>query len=170
MQPESDFTEPRPDCPHPEWWTATDDQSCELEVSDFLAAFVRLLQPEIVVETGTAHGNTAETIGQALKKNGHGHLYTIEIDKALVDKAIHRLLGLPVTVIQGSTLDYPPPGPVDLAWIDSDPYIRLNEIEHFNPKFWLLHDTGPHFPWSDRLHGVKGIYIPTPRGLTIGCS
>jgi hypothetical protein len=60
---EARFTPPRPDCPHPEWWTSTDDDSTECEVTALVAAFVVALQPELVIETGTAFGQTAEAIG-----------------------------------------------------------------------------------------------------------
>jgi hypothetical protein len=35
-----------------------------------VAAFVRALQPETVLETGSAFGQTAEAIGRALAANG----------------------------------------------------------------------------------------------------
>lgn len=43
-------------------------------------AIVRALQPELVVETGTALGLGSCVIAAALLKNGHGRLATIDID------------------------------------------------------------------------------------------
>ena len=70
--PESTFTKPHAECPHPEWWSADDDESAEVEVVELVGALVRVLQPEYVVETGTFVGRMAQGIGQALLLNGHG--------------------------------------------------------------------------------------------------
>lgn len=67
---EARFTPPRPECPYPEWWTSTDVDSTECEVTALVAAFVVALQPELVIETGTAFGQTAEAIGHAVAANG----------------------------------------------------------------------------------------------------
>jgi predicted O-methyltransferase YrrM len=42
-------------------------------------ALVRLLRPEVVVETGVADGTTSAYILQALEDNGRGHLYSIDV-------------------------------------------------------------------------------------------
>jgi hypothetical protein len=47
-----------------------------------LFAFVRLAKPEIVVETGTANGASANAIAGALKKNNFGKLITFDIEKS----------------------------------------------------------------------------------------
>ena len=79
--PESRYYQPTVDCPHPERWTSTDDDSTEIEVSDLAWGLVRATQPSLCVETGAAWGQTAERIGWALAANGHGHLYTLEPDR-----------------------------------------------------------------------------------------
>ncbi len=53
---ESTFTPPDPDCPRPDWWHARDAQATEDEVIELVAGFVRALQPELVLETGTYLG------------------------------------------------------------------------------------------------------------------
>jgi Methyltransferase domain len=45
-------------------------------------AIIRALQPTVVVETGTEKGLGSLVIAEALKANGQGHLYTIDIEKS----------------------------------------------------------------------------------------
>lgn len=44
-----------------------------------LYVLVRHFSPTVVVETGCLHGHTSSYILSALKKNNHGHLYTIDV-------------------------------------------------------------------------------------------
>ena len=80
MELESRFTPSRKDCPHPERWHSPDSDSTEIEVSRLAAAFVEALRPDLVIETGSAFGQTAELIGQVLHTAGVGHLITFEVD------------------------------------------------------------------------------------------
>ncbi len=93
-----------------------------------VAEFVVALQPELVIETGTAFGQTAEAIGHALAANGHGRLVTIETDSERVDFSRNRCGELPVTVLEMSSLDYTFDGPVDFAWFDSLIDLRIRSI------------------------------------------
>lgn len=173
---EATWTAPRPDCPRPDWWHATDDDSTELEVSELIAGFVRALQPEIVVETGTAWGQTAELIGRALQANGHGQLYTTETNLERAVAATGRCAGLPVTVLNQESLSFTPPGPVALAFFDSFIPIRVQEAQALRP--WLqpgallgFHDCGPQHGYRHEVEALaedgwlRMIYLPTPRGV-----
>lgn len=176
------FTRPRADCPHPEYWHAVDGQATEDEVSRLLANMVRTLQPEVVLETGTHIGATAEYIGRALRANGHGHLTTIELNKERAFVAGNALLGLPITVITGSSMKVMPPDNIDLLWLDSAMYAadgrlqRVLEYRRLRPHLSsraviMVHDTGPHKPLRaalDELDDVTWIHLPTPRGVSIG--
>lgn len=171
---EASFTPPRKDCPHPEWWHATDNQSTEIEVSELVAAFVRALQPEYAIETGTNIGQTAWYIGKALEQNGHGELETLEIDAAYAQIALERLGRLPVTVQQINSVEFTPKRQIDFAWFDSELYLRVPEFEHFlkwmKPNHTIVgfHDTGPHkgdFGAQVRALG-ETLQLPTPRGVT----
>ncbi len=173
--PESTWTKAREDCPHPEWWTATDPQSTEIEVSTLVAAFVRALQPDLVVETGTCLGQTAWMIGSALHANRHGHLDTLETDEERAAIARERCAGLPVTVHSVSSLEFTPPGPIGFAWLDSRTELRIPEFEHLRPHLPAgaivgFHDTGPHQGgWGrdvEHLPGTQAIRLRTPRGVT----
>lgn len=172
---ESTWTAPRPDCPHPEWWSSTDPQSTEIEVSELVAGFVRALQPEYVVETGTCIGQTARMIGEALAANGHGRLDTLELDPGRGKVARAICDGLPVTVHYGSSLDFTPAAPIGFAWLDSETQLRIPEFQRFRPLMVPgaivgFHDTAPHQgPWGrqvERLPGTRSIRLLTPRGVT----
>lgn len=174
---ESQFTRPRADCPHPEWWHASDSDSTEHEVSELVAGFVRALQPDVVVETGTAWGQTAQVIGRALERNEHGHLWTLEPDPGRAEFSRRRCAGLPVTVVQQGSLDWQPPAPIDFAWLDSLCQLRVPEFTGWHAQFAPgafvgFHDTGPqHEPLRSQIEALaeKGllrpIFLPTPRGV-----
>jgi predicted O-methyltransferase YrrM len=180
---EARWTAPREECQHPELWTSTDVQSTEVEVTSLVAAFVRALQPEFVIETGTCIGQTAEAIGLALAANRHGRLVTLEPDNRLARIARARCGGLPVTVVERESLDYLrdisrlDERSVGFAWLDSLMDLRVPELESLRDYGWLapgavigVHDTGSHkaallghqllsIPWLQTLS------LPTPRGV-----
>jgi predicted O-methyltransferase YrrM len=172
---ESVWTNPRPDCPHPEWWHSTDGQSTELEVTELVAGFVRALQPEYVIETGTCVGQTAEAVGKALQANGHGQLVTLENEPDRAAYSRIRCEGLPVVVVLGLSLEFTPTQPVDFAWLDSRTELRVPEFQHLRP--WLhegsvvgFHDTSPHQgiygAHVEAISGTRAIRLRTPRGVT----
>lgn len=176
---ESEFTRPRPDCPHPEYWTSPGPSSAEYEVSRLVAAFVRALKPEYVVETGTGFGQTTELIGQALKRNRLGRLVSLETDASRVATSRKRCAGLPVDVRHLPSLEFIPDQDIDFMWIDSEEDLRPDEVLHFakwaSPTCVLaIHDTGPHKRLRSRIpelveSGVlfSPLHLPTPRGLCI---
>lgn len=176
-QPESRFTVPRLDCPNPKYWHSTDGDSTEIEVSELVGAFVRALQPELVVESGAAWGQTSAEIGIALRANGHGRLVTTEIQPDRVAFTEYLCRELPVEVVEGSSLDYVPDGPVGFAWLDSYEDLRVAEAVHYHR--WMgpgsvigIHDTGPqHQPLRAHIEALVGegwlnpLWLPTPRGV-----
>lgn len=175
---ESRFTEARPDCPHPEHWHSADPDSTEQEVTELVAAMVRALQPEYVIETGSAFGQTSKAIGRALVKNGHGRLVTLETDPARAKRARRTCQRLPVTVLETSSLEFTPEEPVDFLWIDSLLPLRAQELRRYAPycsprAVAGVHDTGPQHGGSQRLdplvsEGVLSplLTLPTPRGVS----
>lgn len=173
---EDRFTPPSAECPQPQLWHSHDDASTEVEVAELVAAFVRALQPSIVVETGTSFGFTAEMIGHALQRNAHGHLYTVDVDAEMVKIASERCVGLPVTVLHMASSDFTPPGPVGFAWLDSEPQFRIDEAHALRPylaagAFVGIHDTAQHHnfrPAVEKLCAegwLRPIWLPTPRGV-----
>lgn len=190
MEPESRFTTPRPDCMHPERWHSPDSDSTEIEVSRLAAAFVEALRPDLVIETGSAFGQTAELIGQVLYTAGVGHLYTFEVDASRVAATADRVAGLPVSVgmqpslegIAALIADGFNTGKVGFAWLDSLFELRVPELRAIRPLLAPgalvgIHDCGEpgHTKYSGfsrevadaaKALGFNRISLPTPRGVT----
>lgn len=182
--PESRFSPASVWCPKPANWNSVDNASAELEVTELVGAFVRALQPELVIETGTAFGQTAVAIGSALKSNGHGSLITIEPNESRTRMALLRCCGLPITIIQSTSLEfldvapsYRHKGQVGFAWLDSLIELRIPELQTLIMRGWLapgaiigIHDTGPkhllpNVITCERL-GLCMLHLRTPRGVT----
>jgi predicted O-methyltransferase YrrM len=172
---ESRFTPPRDDCPHPEWWTSLDDESTEVEVSELVAGFVRALQPELVVESGAAFGQTSSMIGRALSANGHGRLASYETDEERRELAAERCAGLPVQIILGE-FGAPFPDGIGFAWIDGHITRRVHDLYAVRTALARgavvgVHDSGPQHGIRDEVEGVRWvrwINLPTPRGVLFG--
>lgn len=190
MKSEALHTAPHHVAPHPEWWTAPDSDSTECEVTELIAAFVRAIQPEVVIETGTAYGYTSAAIGEALLRNGHGKLYTLEPDNArrkfaqdLADEVNPRIKEF-VEFLPTKSLDFTPPGQIQFALFDSLYQLRVDEFMRYKPymkpgTIVTMHD------WTSgiRKHHIdikkeietrlvkpklaKAVYVPSPRGLAV---
>jgi hypothetical protein len=192
MPTEDAWTQPSAWCSRPDWWHSDTDDATEHEVTALVAALVGALQPEVVVETGTNTGQTAFAIGAALRGNGHGHLWTLEVDEELAAGARALVRHLPVTVVTGDSMNWTPPASIDFAWIDtgpvagatqeqkdaSPPHIRAQEIAGWLPQFSRgavigVHDTAPHHPVMStllpllRTSGMSFINLRTPRGVVL---
>lgn len=178
---ESNFTQPRDDCPHPEYWHSDDNESTEWEVIEFLYGLIRCLQPEFILETGTAFGAATYELASALQANGHGTMVSIEADPERAVQATRGCLGLPVEVICMDAIHYVPDQPIDFAWIDTGGN-RAQELKALSPylsgqSVVCIHDVGPqHLVWQSLidnklLNTVGGefnfIKLPTPRGVAI---
>jgi hypothetical protein len=68
-----------------------DGDRAQAEAIWCLAAHTR---PEIVVETGVAHGLTSRVILECLHRNGTGHLWSVDLPA--VDPALHHEIGIAV--------------------------------------------------------------------------
>lgn len=190
MDLESRFTPSRPDCPHPERWHSPDADSTEIEVSRLAAAFVEALRPDLVIETGSAFGQTAELIGQVLYTAGVGHLITFEVDPARVAATADRVAGLPVQVTMEPSLSGiqhlvdlgTHARSVRFAWLDSLLELRVPELRAIRPLLAPgaivgVHDCGEpgatkYSAFSQEVAdaaatlGFQRISLPTPRGVT----
>lgn len=175
MPVESTWREPNEWCPVSHHWHAADDQATEDEVIELVAAFVRALQPEVAVECGTWHGDATKAMGEALKRNGHGHLYAVELDGLMVLRAQQACQGLPVTVIHGSSTEWKPPESIGFAWVDGATD-RVAELDYLLPHMLTgaivgVHDTGP-LHVSGRMDALlahprlRTITLRTPRGVS----
>jgi predicted O-methyltransferase YrrM len=182
---EAEFTAPHAECAKPQWWTAHDSESTENEVIELLAALVRALQPEVVVESGSGFGYTTEAMGQALMRNGHGCLWSLEIDGGRAAEARGRCVGLPVVLVEVDSLDWRPDRLVDLAFFDSAYEARIQEFRRWHQGGWLrkdgiacFHDTtsglrGHHVDMQREVGlltaagMIRPVFLRTPRGLAI---
>jgi predicted O-methyltransferase YrrM len=183
---EDQWTPPSPWCPNPQWWHSNPDDpdGAEAEITALVMALVYATQPEVVIETGTATGDTALAIGHALAANGHGHLWTAEISEDAAKTAREAVDGLPVTVECVNSLDWDPPWPIDLAWIDSGAAeVRVGEIRRwavqrkFRPGGLIgVHDTAPNMgrqvltaALAALLNDLRWQSVPlrSPRGMTL---
>lgn len=162
-------------CPHPEWWTANDPYSTEIEVSMLVAAFVKALQPEFVVEIGSHMGYTTERIARVIQENGHGHFDSLEIDPGMRDNAKERCKDLPVNIILVNSQQYMPPTIIDFLFIDGHESLRAQDLIQFTPLLSkhatvIAHDMDYYVTERDIMLEVwKGnhILLHTPRGLLI---
>jgi predicted O-methyltransferase YrrM len=189
MEAESRFTQPRPDCPHPERWHSPDSDSTEIEVSRLVAAFVEALRPDLVIETGTAFGQTAELIGDALGAVANTWLITFETDAQRAEHARQRCIATRVDVREEpslvgiqSLIDGGMAGKVGFAWLDSLFELRIPELRLIRPLLSAgaivgIHDCGE--PGATKYNdfsrkvaleahrlGFKRLSLPTPRGVT----
>ena len=175
------------------------DAGTECEVGEFLYGLVRMLRPNNIFETGTHVGISAAYMGQALKDNGKGLLTTVEIEKQHIKTAEdrwHRMeLDKYVVCDKSESLSYDLEYDCELMFLDSEPYLRFNELRRFFPRlvpggYVFVHDTPrslcqgnvnldhPTFkswPFGDINkevhdwvldHELMPFHFGTPRGLT----
>jgi predicted O-methyltransferase YrrM len=163
-------------CMKPEFWHAADYDSTEYEVLELVSAFVRALQPEVVVETGSCYGIGSARIARALKANGHGKLYSLEINPERAETARAAVEGLPAEIVLGDSMKWCPPNEIGFCFFDSYPELRALEFRRYKPfmvpgAIVSFHDAAPHhsvYWFSEELEKeklLKPIRLHTPRGV-----
>lgn len=164
-------------CPHPEWWHAWNPVSTEVEVSMLVAALVKAIQPEHVLEIGSHYGQTTERIALVIRENGHGEFTSLEFNPELAGSARARcweFLDKQVKIVVINSLEYIPPHPIDFLFIDGQD-ARADDLEYYLPYLAehcmvVMHDTDYYLYETDRaLRMWKGdhIQIHSPRGLLV---
>jgi len=190
LLPESRYFDQDERCPHPEYWSSTDGDSTEYEVTDCIAGIVRGLQPDLVVETGAAFGQTTEAIADTLEFNGHGRLITFENDAERRNQLRnHDRATILNDSLNDSIESHIGEDAIDLAFFDSNYECRIPEFLLF--RKWMrtgatviFHDTGPDRGRHRIESGqslreeieselvqtgmIKVVDFPSPRGLTLG--
>lgn len=175
---------PTVECPEPQLWRCFDVMSAEVEVLEFMSQLVKTIKPRLIVETGTFRGLAAFYMGRALRENGRGKLITCEVvpelhakAKALIERGNMADL---VDCRLESSLETKVEGAVDLLFTDSEPTLRVKEME----RFWeqlapssviVCHDvnSGAHKELRGEVLGLDEarrlsvVLLPTPRGLAI---
>ena len=134
IQPEKTTAEPRGKSP--QLWSMFDGYTAEVEVLDFLYAFVRMIKPARVLETGTWFGRSAMAIASALRDNGFGHLLTIEQSNEVAEVALKNIqqenLAEFISLRVGNSLGIEVgQESYDFAFFDSDVSVRAAEFQKF---------------------------------------
>ena len=178
--------------PYNDEYTCFNTGGVEIEVGEFLYGFIRMIKPELVLETGTNFGISAMYIAQALKDNGRGKLLSLE--RLLICKEIAqnrmKILGLEdyVELILIDSRDYKTERVYDFVFLDTEPCYRFQEFLTVFPNisaggFVAIHDLHPHMQQLNVPPGPFGIipetlkflilnhtlqvfHFKTPRGLT----
>ncbi len=159
-------------------WLAHNGQSPEVAVMDFVRNLVRMMQPQLVIETGVGQGYMTRTIASALRD---GKLIAFESDNGWRDMIWNQHFWTDRSAV-ASIAQHPSPiaaeiAQADLCIFDSEWEYRFDEIrlwhEHAKPgAVAIVHDT------SDRdgtIHqtlrelitedlGMTGVFLNNPRG------
>lgn len=164
-------------CPHPEWWSAWNPISTEVEVSMLVAAFVKACQPETILEVGSHYGQTTQRIAQVIRENGHGEFVSLEINPEMVGSASNLCkdyLNLEVKIIHIDSLAYIPKRLIDFLFVDGSERRSL-DVEHYLPYLSphcvvIVHDAAYYLSENDlilKLWKWDHINLNTPRGLLV---
>lgn len=137
------------------------DGGVEIEVGEFLCAFIKMIKPKNILETGTHLGVSSMYMAQALKENNCGHIETIEINPDFINqsKRLWSDVGVQsyITTIKEESLKFVCTKNYDVLFLDSEPQYRFDELVRFydflNPGgFIFIHDLHPHL-------GLDGPYL-----------
>ena len=167
-----------------EWILPIYGVSTELEVLDTLYALVRLLKPELIVETGCFLGFGTYALGRAALDNGRGRVVTCDTMDIYCGVTRTRCGGrpdgktppLPVEVRWYGAAELPELATCDFAWLDSGD----SEEESFDSRIWALHKMKPgsiaamHDTRNEpRLRqgisdmGKQAVHLDTWRGISL---
>jgi len=167
-------------CRNDKLWTSRDEQSAENEVGQFIGSLIRLLKPQLVLETGCYLGNTTIEMAKAIKDNGFGELVSCDTISDRVDQVSQQLkvlnLSGEIFHMSGTDLIKKYGDKIEFAFIDSgNEEARESEINLLIPllkpaNMFLMHDTGPQFTGYSEIADLvelPKVYFNTPRGLTL---
>jgi predicted O-methyltransferase YrrM len=157
-------------------WQREGEMAAERETGELLHSIVRLIKPQLVIETGTANGSTAYQMGLALKANGFGRLITCDTDQSSVAFSSARCADLPVEVRHCKGIELiEQADEIDFAFVDSWwNAIRLEELrllaDKIKPRGLLaLHDVCHNYrPVYDAFQGERNwpsVVFHAPLGL-----
>jgi predicted O-methyltransferase YrrM len=178
---------PNAECPFPQRYSMYEGMSSELEVLEFLHSLVRLLKPEVAIETGTYVGWSALNMVQAMHKNGFGVLHTAEPCRELWEAAAQRLVGYEDHVqfhhCTGEEMIDRIPDIIDFAFLDSNIDTRIREMRALMPRlkengvvavhdcssFHQQNSNGPRktFMAFAATHRMQIINLDSPRGVAV---
>jgi len=154
--------------PNEHGWQVHDAASSELELQELCFALVRMLKPDLVVETGCYMG--AMTLWLGLAVSARGRLVSCDTDRDRVVEARIRTRHLPVEVHHCRGADLPELRQADFVFCDSDYRCRAEEIELAKPgAVILVHDTRISYdseipPLEGLVRELGGITFDSHRG------
>lgn len=154
-------------------WECPDETAAESEMSEFLYAFVRLLKPKLVVETGCYKGFSTLLLGQAVCENKLGYVVSCDTDKECVAETRQKVRNLPVTVKHCSSLSLSELPKADFIFSDSGYEFRAREIASAKAGATVVvHDTRISYdtaipPLENLVSSIGGICFETYRGFGI---
>ncbi len=163
-----------------------DLDSTEVETLEFMSAFIRRTHPAVVIECGTYIGVGAVFLGNAVKANGEGHVWSVESNSEIISasRELIKEKGLSefVTVVEGNTLevDLPEP-PYGVVFHDAErePVHLTKELERFacnltEDGISFIHDSALNWWFQDvrttvsdfaKQNGMNHFTIHSARGL-----
>jgi len=143
------------------------DGGVEVEVAEFLYAFVHLIKAKTILETGTHQGISASFMGQALLELGEeDKVTTLEIipEHFRDSNQLFASLGVAnnvVSLFEDSRQYLPQVGTsLDILFLDSEPQYRFEEFERFWPYvrengYIMIHDLGENLGFHDSFYDVS---------------
>lgn len=144
--------------------------SGEMELVDFLYAFVRLLRPELVVELGSHLGISTYGLARACQDNGNGRVVACDIEENCVLKSRARCEGLPATIHWMNAGWMPEIKEADFLFIDCDYENRIKALGMLKPgAVAVVHDTRQEPPLRDAIEAqmTERVHVDTWRGFSI---
>jgi hypothetical protein len=142
------------------------DGGVEVEVAEFLYAFIHLIKAHRVLETGTHQGISASFMAQAMKELERGNVTTLEVIPEHFRDSNQLFGSLELTphitsLFQDSRQYLPGLGTsLDFLFLDSEPQYRFEEFERFWPYvrengYIAIHDLGENLGFHDSLYEVS---------------
>jgi predicted O-methyltransferase YrrM len=138
----------------------------EVEVAEFLHGVIRMMKPDLVLETGTHLGISSSYIAHAMDQNNRGQVFTFEVipelqnsakelwnDLSLSNRIVSHLMDA-ATFDAGESM-------FDILFLDSEPHLRFDEFNKFWPNLRdgglvIIHDLHPSLGHSGQT--VNGVY------------
>ncbi len=158
-------------------WLAHNGQSPEIAVCDFVSKLIRMMQPQLVIETGVGQGYMTRTVAVALE--GVGQLAAFESDDDWRNMMSQHHFWTDYRNVTLSPLFTPPAellSIADLTILDSDFPERYDEIVLWHGcakdrAAALIHDTQDvegtsHQTMRELIQelGMTGVFLNNPRG------
>jgi hypothetical protein len=119
--------------------------NADLRLARLCYLVCRALRPSLVVETGVAYGVTTTFVLQALERNAHGRLYSIDLPPlgAGADAAVGRLVPASLrarwTLLRGTSRRRLPPLLDELGQIDVFIHDSLHTFHNMRSEFAAAH-------------------------------